>query len=279
MEGGSRSLPVPLHLSRFGPAHVRTPRVGRLPDRSGYARRGDGRRRVVDVSRVGPADGAASLGRLLLVPGRRDRRCLITRQLIVPDGCVDILVQPHRHLAIAGPATGAVTVDVAGGTTTYGIRFRPGAAGAALGLPAGELLDTNVPVDETGISWLRADESVVAALAARLRASTPDGLVLEAARRLDAGGTAVGELASDLGVGERHLRRRFHTAVGYAPKTLDRVLRFQRFLRIAEGPEGTGADLAVLAALTGYADQAHLARDTRRLSGLTPTGLLEHRAG
>ena len=200
-------------------------------------------------------------------------------QLILPDGCVDILVQPHRHVAIAGPATGAVTVDVGSGTTTYGIRFRPGAAGAALGMPAGELLDTDAPVDATGISWLRADEPVVAALTARLRESTPDGLALEAARRLDAGGTAVGQLASDLGVGERHLRRRFHTAVGYAPKTLDRVLRFQRFLRVAEGPEGTGADLAVVAALTGYADQAHLARDCRRLSGLTPTDLLEHRAG
>ena len=57
------------------------------------------------------------------------------------------------------------------------------------------------------------------------------------------------------------------------------MLRLQRFLRVAEGPEGTGADLAVVAAMTGYADQAHLARDCRRLSGHTPTELLERRAG
>jgi len=200
-------------------------------------------------------------------------------QLVLPDGCVDVLVQPRRHVAIAGPATRAVTVDVGSGTTTYGIRFRPGAAGVALGMPAAELLDTDVPVDATGITWLRVDRPAVAALTTRLRSATPDALVLEAARRLDAESAPVHDLASDLGVGERHLRRRFHTAVGYAPKTLDRVLRLQRFLRVAEGPEGTGADLAVVAAMTGYADQAHLARDCRRLSGHTPTELLERRAG
>jgi AraC-like DNA-binding protein len=198
-------------------------------------------------------------------------------QLVLPDGCVDILVRPRRHLAIAGPATSAVTVDVGSGTTTFGVRFRPGAAGAALGLPAADLLDTDAPLDATGITWLQVEEPVLPALTARLRSAVPDALVLEAARRLGAGGTAVHELAGDLGVGERQLRRRFHAAVGYAPKTLDRVLRFQRFLRLAEGPDGHGADLAVLAAMTGYADQAHLARDCRRLSGLSPSDLLVRR--
>ena len=36
-----------------------------------------------------------------------------------------------------------------------------------------------------------------------------------------------------LGVSERQLRRRFADAVGYGPKTLARVLRFQRFLALA----------------------------------------------
>ena len=37
------------------------------------------------------------------------------------------------------------------------------------------------------------------------------------------------------GVSERQLRRRFVDAVGYGPKTLARVLRFQRFLALARG--------------------------------------------
>ena len=46
-------------------------------------------------------------------------------------------------------------------------------------------------------------------------------------------GARVAELGSALGVSERQLRRRFADAVGYGPKTLARVLRFQRFLASA----------------------------------------------
>jgi AraC-like DNA-binding protein len=66
---------------------------------------------------------------------------------------------------------------------------------------------------------------------------------------------------------ERHLRRRCEVAVGYGPKTLDRVLRFQRFRRLREHRV---ASLAQLAFESGYADQAHLTREYRRLAGTTP---------
>jgi transcriptional regulator GlxA family with amidase domain len=83
-------------------------------------------------------------------------------------------------------------------------------------------------------------------------------------------------LADGLGVGERQLRRRFVDAVGYGPKTLQRVLRFQRFLALAG--DG-GDDLAALAFAAGYADQAHLTRECRRLAGLPPAALLATGAG
>ena len=83
-------------------------------------------------------------------------------------------------------------------------------------------------------------------------------------------GTRVAELGSALGLSERQLRRRFADAVGYGPKTLARVLRFQRFLFLA----GSGNDLARLAISAGYADQAHLTRECRRLSGRTPSELV-----
>jgi AraC-like DNA-binding protein len=71
-------------------------------------------------------------------------------------------------------------------------------------------------------------------------------------------------------VSERQLRRRFERGVGYGPRTLRRVLRFQRFLGLAHG----GGSLARLAADAGYADQAHLVRDCRSLAGMTPSALL-----
>jgi len=88
-------------------------------------------------------------------------------------------------------------------------------------------------------------------------------------------GARVDELGAALGVSDRQLRRRFADAVGYAPKTLARVLRFQRFLALA----ATGDDLARLALGAGYSDQAHLTRETRRLAGRTPRELLLAGAG
>jgi AraC-like DNA-binding protein len=69
-------------------------------------------------------------------------------------------------------------------------------------------------------------------------------------------------------VSERRLRRRFVQAVGYGPATYLRVSRFQRAVALAPRVEG----LAALAAAAGYADQAHLSRDCRALTGLTPRG-------
>jgi len=85
----------------------------------------------------------------------------------------------------------------------------------------------------------------------------------------------VERIGDRLGLGERQLRRRFADAVGYGPKTLQRVLRFQRFVALATGGEPGGRpDLARLALEAGYADQAHLTRECRRLAGLPPAALL-----
>ena len=76
-------------------------------------------------------------------------------------------------------------------------------------------------------------------------------------------------MARDLGLSERQLHRRCVAAVGYGPVLLRRVLRFRRFVsRIDAG--GASGDLAGLAAEAGYADQAHLTRESRELAGLPP---------
>jgi transcriptional regulator GlxA family with amidase domain len=84
-------------------------------------------------------------------------------------------------------------------------------------------------------------------------------------------------LAAMLGITERQLRRRFATAVGYGPKTMQRILRFQRFLTLAS--RAAAPDLAGLAYEAGYADQAHLTRESGRLAGRTPAELVAAKAG
>jgi transcriptional regulator GlxA family with amidase domain len=82
------------------------------------------------------------------------------------------------------------------------------------------------------------------------------------------------DLARFLGLGGRRLHRRFVAAVGYGPKTFQRVLRLQRVLALA-GSGQRPAGLAMLALGAGYADQAHMGRELRALTGRSPRELLD----
>jgi AraC-like DNA-binding protein len=113
--------------------------------------------------------------------------------------------------------------------------------------------------------------------AALLAGGVPDPAVARAARLLRDPAARAEDVADEVGLSLRQLRRRCHAVVGYGPKTLQRVLRFRGFVsRVDAHPEVL--DLAAIAAEAGYADQAHLTRECGRLSGLTPAELARQRA-
>jgi AraC-like DNA-binding protein len=206
--------------------------------------------------------------------------------LILPDGCVDVIWRDGR-LVVAGPDQRAWLSQVRAGEEIVGLRLRPGVAGAVLGLPASELLNSRVPLEELFDSRAakvaeRLNENegrdskyllLEALVASAIEQRAPDPLVLAATRRLGFPGSRVDELANALGISERQLRRRFHAAVGYGPKTLDRVLRFRRLVSQAQAVSDGEVDLARIAAELGYADQAHMTRDSVRLTGMPPARL------
>jgi hypothetical protein len=176
-------------------------------------------------------------------------------------------------LVVAGPATRPSEAVVEPGLDAFGVRFRVGAAGVGLGVPAAELRDREVPVADV---WgrpgrelaLRVEEARdVAPLLAELGRRTADGLE-DPDQQVRA--AVAGEPPY---VSPRQLRRRFAGAVGLRPGELRAVLRFQRFLALA--PAAGRGELARLASAAGYADQAHLARDARRLAGQPPSALLD----
>ncbi|MFD5264664.1 helix-turn-helix domain-containing protein [Streptomyces sp. NPDC058335] len=200
---------------------------------------------------------------------------------VLPDGCMDLLWNEGR-LLVAGPDTRAYVPD--GPTAAWaGLRLYPGTAPALLGVPAHELRDRRVELADL---WPAAE---VRRLRDRVEAATHpatalEELALERAvppdaelRRLVtalATGRPIAETAEELGVGARQLHRRSLHAFGYGPKTLARILRLRRALALAR----QGVPYADTAAHAGYADQAHLARDVRELSGMTLTELLDQGA-
>ncbi|MFI9344610.1 helix-turn-helix domain-containing protein [Streptomyces sp. NPDC052773] len=198
---------------------------------------------------------------------------------VLPDGCMDLLWGEGR-LSVAGPDTRAYVPD--GPPVPWaGVRFPPGVAPALLGVPAHELRDRRVDLAElrpaAQVRRLRALVEAAAdpmsgleAAAARLAAAAdpPDPLLRRLVAVL-AAGRPVAATADELGLGARTLHRRSLAAFGYGPKTLARVLRLQRALALARA----GVPYAETAARAGFADQAHLARDVKELTGV-PLGRL-----
>ena len=103
----------------------------------------------------------------------------------------------------------------------------------------------------------------------RLREAVSEAAWAHAVVRLLRAGTGVARVAAAMELSERQLHRRCLHAFGYGPKTVARVLRLQRALDLAR----SGVPYAETAARSGYADQAHLARDVKDLAGI-PLGEL-----
>jgi AraC-like DNA-binding protein len=206
--------------------------------------------------------------------------------VVVPDGSMDLQWFSGRW-RIAGPDRQPQNEPVCGGAVVVGFRFQPGSATGWLGMAASELCNRRVDLQD--ISASAADqmnmaaetigsdatiselEAVVAGWAAKVRLPDPEMTV---AHRLLSGGAPPGTdvvpwLMAELSMSERTLRRRFETAFGYGPKTLDRILRFQRYLDLSRHRPGESA--AHRAAAVGYADQSHLVRECRRLALCTPS--------
>ncbi|MBB5893929.1 helix-turn-helix transcriptional regulator [Kutzneria kofuensis] len=190
---------------------------------------------------------------------------------ILPDGCLD-LIWSDGHLLVAGPDTVAHEMTSPAGRVYAGLRFMPGTGPSVFGVPAHELRDSRVRLDQI---W---PQRLVDGLTARVSdASDRAAALVDVARdRIEVdpmisavvgalrAGRSVAKVAEETGLSERQLLRRSLAAFGYGPKTLARVLRMERALALA----ARGVPAADVAASTGYADQAHLSREVKALAGV-----------
>jgi AraC-like DNA-binding protein len=89
---------------------------------------------------------------------------------------------------------------------------------------------------------------------------------------LSRGSIRVQKISEQLGWTRKRLVKAFRDEIGIPPKGLARVLRFRRAL--GEFNSQKILDFSQLAAECGYSDQAHMIRDFKDLSGLTPAELI-----
>jgi len=186
------------------------------------------------------------------------------------------------HAVVGGTRAGFYLRDTTRPVRTLGVLFRPGAAELLLGVPADELAERHTPLDDL---WGRAAvaardrllaatspaaqlDVVAALLAARLPAVR--GMHPAVAHALGRIPFApdVGAIVRETGYSHRRFIALFRRAVGVAPKTYQRILRFQRTLALlGTAPAPALVDVALAA---GYSDQPHLNREFRAIAGISP---------
>lgn len=196
------------------------------------------------------------------------------------DGCV--ITMPTRALDFGYPPR----------TRSVGVHFKPWGLAPFLPMPAAELCDRPVTVEQV---WGRPataelrDRLATAdgphemlslledELRRRLRETAGLGLVRHTSSVIEAtsGAVAIGDLTGAAGVSSTHLAHRFKQLVGVTPKRLARTYRLTATVFTID-PAGP-VDWGELAAGAGYFDQAHFGHEFREFTGLTPTRYLEVR--
>jgi AraC-like DNA-binding protein len=194
---------------------------------------------------------------------------------------------------VIGPICGVGRTDLERRPAMIGAYFLPGRVSSFMHVPASELADRVVTLEDlwgSGGSQLalqlaELDEAaridqLESALLRRLADRRADsrrvnvaGLAGWALRRR--GRVPVEALSDVAGVSRQHLSRLFRELVGVPPKRYCRLARFHSALAYAG--RGDAVPWARVAAGLGYADQSHMIAEFREFSSLTPQQLAADR--
>jgi len=196
------------------------------------------------------------------------------------DGCV--ISAPTQALQFGYPPR----------TRSVGVHFKPWGLAPFLPMPAAELRDRPVTLEQlwgrAGTTELREQLAMADGphemlslleeeLERRLSETAGLGLVRQTSSVLAAtrGAVAIGDLTAAAGVSSTHLAHRFKQLIGVPPKRLARTYRFTATV-FSIDPAGP-VDWARVAQDAGYFDQAHFGHDFRAFTGYTPTQYVQVR--
>lgn len=200
-------------------------------------------------------------------------------------------VPPHeivrRDALLAGLHTRATRVHHDGRQHGIALDLDPLAAQGLLGLPVGELAQGCHTLEDVWPhgerlrerlgaidDWTQRARILFSMLQDRVR-TTPDPVppeVAQAWRRIIAsrGQVRVEAVSREVGWSSRRLQQQFDAHLGIRPKEAARIVRFDHARQLV----ATGACLADVAFTAGFADQPHLARDWRAVTGTSITSWL-----
>jgi AraC-like DNA-binding protein len=216
-------------------------------------------------------------------------------QRIFPDGCPELIIhlkapprkndQPHVQpdAFIAGQITRFMTLSSQEPSSVFAVRFQPDGLRRFTRMPISALTGLDVPLDQLWSGAADLVEQIHEAVDFTTRKNLADTFFMHLAHGIPfttpsllapfqtyaaKDGARMHALAKELGYSERQIERRFLRETGLSPKRYSRILRLQRTLSHLDHPRR--GSLTELAYALGYADQAHLNRDFKQLTGITP---------
>ena len=207
---------------------------------------------------------------------------------IVPDASTAISVELQgrpSQWSLRGPLLRPDERRFTSAATLVGVRLRPGVAFILSGIAADGIVGRRIDVstiaafrelveeDPAPQTPAQCIDALQRFLIGRLRNASVNTVVAKALHEIERNPTCprVGDIAARCHVSPRHLNRLMRIWIGFGPKYLASIIRFQTTLKeIEHDPARSGAALATE---TGYFDQAHLTTNVTRFAGATPRHL------
>lgn len=190
----------------------------------------------------------------------------------------DFLMMPANPLLV-GTMTHCHDDEFSAGVTLFGINFQPGGFSSFFDFPLHEVVNEVIEFNDFLCPASEAPGSQLAAMVDKFllgRLSIPDPVLSLHPILKDIyeahGNIEIGHLAKKHFLHERKLQRLFRRYVGIDPKTFTKIVRFDYTLHVIKqrDPQTSLLDIAFAC---GYYDHAHLTREIKKYSGLTPSQL------
>ena len=219
------------------------------------------------------------------------------QERVLPQGAMELVIdlrdrKSAEPAVLAGAWSEFFVIETGEPQTLLGVHFRPGGAFPFLGLPAGEVHNQMVLLDDlwgaTAASVLR--ERLLATATADEKFAILEQALLTIARgnfeRSPAIACAlreltnvpqqrsIAEVAEGLGMSQRRFIELFRAEVGLTPKLFCRVRRFSEAIRVIG--QRRQVSLSDVAYVCGYFDQAHFIHDFQSFAGMSPRAYLMH---
>jgi len=219
-------------------------------------------------------------GDMGIIVNLREDRCVVRRGAVI---------ESYPGAVIAGSSSRPFVIGTAQQCQTVGVKFRLGRAAAFLGIPAGELHNSHLPLADLWKSFaLELRERLLSAGGPRETLCVLEQLLSRqlfrirswhpginfAVERIAAAPSrvSISSLADQTGLTSRRFAQLFQAQTGVTPKVFHRLQRFHLALEMIHG--NCQVDWSDLALQCGYYDQSHFDHNFKEFSGFTPSDYL-----